>query len=120
MFHFTPHLQNNVLSTFISFLQLTRHDYSQDEQIIIACPSQEQIAVLITSLQLQPKTPRGSESRQRSEEKDSAANGQQAISHTERKEEESTVIVNGGKENNNASDNLVKHNDEVAIDAATV
>ncbi len=51
------------MSAFISFLQLTRQDYTPDQQIIIGCPSQEQIAVMITSLQLQPKTPRTSVSR---------------------------------------------------------
>ena len=55
------------MTSFIGFLQLVRTDYTSDEQIIIACPSQEQIAVTITSLQLQPKTPRSSVSRQRSE-----------------------------------------------------
>jgi hypothetical protein len=54
--------QNSVMSSFISFLQLVRADFTSDEQIIIGCPSQEQIAVMITSLQLQPKTPRQSTS----------------------------------------------------------
>ena len=53
------------MSSFISFLQITRSDYTTDEQTIIACPSQEQIAVMITSLQLQPKTPRQSVSSNR-------------------------------------------------------
>ena len=56
------------MSAFINFLQLTRTEFSSDEQIIIACPSQEQIAVMITQLQLQPRTPRESFSTQRSEE----------------------------------------------------
>ena len=89
------------MSSFIAFLQTVRADFTADEQIIIACPSQEQvrwfkcfqhlggcyytlihptagqyswicsnlyctclfqIAVMITSLQLQPKTPRNSTS----------------------------------------------------------
>lgn len=54
------------MSAFISFLTLTRQDYTADEQIIIACPSQEQISVIITSLQLQPKTPKPSVSFSRS------------------------------------------------------
>lgn len=45
--------QNNVISTFISFHHTTRQDYNEDERIIIGCPSQEQIALVITSLQLQ-------------------------------------------------------------------
>ena len=39
------------MSAFISFLQLLRTDFSDDEQIIIACPSQEQISVLILTFE---------------------------------------------------------------------
>ena len=51
------------MTSFINFLQIARQDYTSDEQVIIGCPSQEQIAVMITSLQLQSKTPRTSESK---------------------------------------------------------
>ena len=50
------------MSAFISFLQLLRTDFTDDEQIIIACPSQEQISVLMTSLLMtsQPRSQRPS------------------------------------------------------------
>ena len=50
------------MSAFISFLQLLRTDFTEDEQIIIACPSQEQISVLMTSLLMtsQPRSQRPS------------------------------------------------------------
>lgn len=54
--------QNNVLSTFMSLIQVIRSDYSQDDHIVIGCPSQEQIAVVISALQLAPRTPKGSDS----------------------------------------------------------
>merc|ERR1712066_773178 len=51
-------IRNSVMSSFIAFHQTVRTDFSADEQIIIGCPTQEQIAVMITSLQLQPKMPK--------------------------------------------------------------
>ena len=54
------------MSSFIGFSSLTRSEFTSDEQIIIGCPTQEQIAVTITSLQLQPKTPKTSVSVSRS------------------------------------------------------
>jgi hypothetical protein len=50
------------MSVFISFLQLLRTDFTEDEQVIIACPSQEQISVLMTSLLMtsQPRSTRPS------------------------------------------------------------
>ena len=38
------------MSIFIAILQLLRADFTEDEQVIVACPSQEQISVLMTSL----------------------------------------------------------------------
>ena len=35
--------QNSVMSAFIAFLQTVRADFTADEQIIIACPTQEQV-----------------------------------------------------------------------------
>ena len=54
--------QNNVMSVYIALLQLVRSDFSDDEQVIIACPSQEQISVLMTSLMMtsQPRSQRPS------------------------------------------------------------
>jgi len=50
------------MSVFIALLQLVRTDFSDDEQVIIACPSQEQISVLMTSLMMtsQPRSQRPS------------------------------------------------------------
>ena len=59
---FLVSFQNNVMSVFIALLQLVRSDFSDDEQVIIACPSQEQISVLMTSLMMtsQPRSQRPS------------------------------------------------------------
>uniref|UniRef100_A0A0K2TFR0 Conserved oligomeric Golgi complex subunit 3 n=1 Tax=Lepeophtheirus salmonis TaxID=72036 RepID=A0A0K2TFR0_LEPSM len=47
-------IRNNIISTFMNFYQLTRNEFTQDEQIIIACPTEEQISIVISSLQLRP------------------------------------------------------------------
>ncbi|XP_040580746.1 conserved oligomeric Golgi complex subunit 3 isoform X2 [Lepeophtheirus salmonis] len=47
-------IRNNIISTFMNFYQLTKNEFTQDEQIIIACPTEEQISIVISSLQLRP------------------------------------------------------------------
>lgn len=71
------------MSAFMGFIHLSKQDYTSDEQVIIGCPTQEQIAVTVTSLQLQPKTPRSSVSRQRSESPNGPPNpGANALTKT--------------------------------------
>ena len=83
------------MSSFINFLQLVRTEFTSDEQIIIACPSQEQIAVTITSLQLQPKTPRSSVSRQRSE---TPREDEENVNNGSTAEKEKEEVANGVEE----------------------
>ena len=45
--------QNDVTTAFMILLQLLSADFSEEEQVIVALPSQEQIAMLLTSLQIQ-------------------------------------------------------------------
>ncbi len=37
------------MTAFISLLQLLRSDFTDDERVIIACPSQEQVQVPLTT-----------------------------------------------------------------------
>eukprot|EP00096_Caligus_rogercresseyi_P001537 TRINITY_DN1251_c0_g2_i1.p1 TRINITY_DN1251_c0_g2~~TRINITY_DN1251_c0_g2_i1.p1 ORF type:complete len:839 (-),score=223.63 TRINITY_DN1251_c0_g2_i1:847-3363(-) len=47
-------IRNNISSTFISFCQLIKSEFTPDEVVIIACPTEEQISIIISSLQLRP------------------------------------------------------------------
>ena len=49
-------MQNDVTTAFMILLQLLSADFSEEEQVIVALPSQEQIAILLTSLQIQTDT----------------------------------------------------------------
>jgi hypothetical protein len=46
-------IRNEVMITFMSFRQIANNEYTSDESLIIGCPSQEQVAMLLASLQLQ-------------------------------------------------------------------
>lgn len=45
-------IRNNVMTAFLMLQQHVCQKYSADEQVIVGCPSQEQIAVMMTSLQM--------------------------------------------------------------------
>ena len=43
-------IRNNVSSSFTQLGKLVSENYSADDQIIVSCPSQEEVAALINSL----------------------------------------------------------------------
>ena len=42
-----------IMITFMSLRQIVSNEYTSDESLIIGCPSQEQVAMLLASLQIQ-------------------------------------------------------------------
>merc|ERR1719273_361920 len=46
-------IRNEVMITFMGLRQIVSSEYSSDESLIVGCPSQEQIAMLLASLQIQ-------------------------------------------------------------------
>ena len=46
-------IRNEVMITFMSLRQIVNNEYTSDECLIIGCPSQEQVAMLLASLQIQ-------------------------------------------------------------------
>ena len=46
-------IRNEVMITFMSLRQIVNNEYTSDESLIIGCPSQEQVAMLLASLQIQ-------------------------------------------------------------------
>ena len=46
-------IRNEVMITFMSLRQIANNEYTSDESLIIGCPSQEQVAMLLASLQIQ-------------------------------------------------------------------
>ena len=63
------------MTTYLSLLQLITNEYTPDEQVIIAFPSQEQIAMLLASLQIQShnSSSEGSDNKQNVTEKPGTA-----------------------------------------------
>jgi len=50
-------IRSSILSTFVSFLSTIRGEYNIEQQTIIACPTQEQLAAVLASVSIKPKTP---------------------------------------------------------------
>ena len=46
-------IRNEIMITFMSLRQIVSNEYTSDESLIIGCPSQEQVAMLLASLQIQ-------------------------------------------------------------------
>merc|ERR1712077_64886 len=46
-------IRNEVMITLMSLRQIVNNEYTSDESLIIGCPSQEQVAMLLASLQIQ-------------------------------------------------------------------
>merc|ERR1712241_484735 len=49
-------IRNEVMITFMGLRQIVNTEYTPDEITIIGCPSQEQVAMLLASLQIQQTT----------------------------------------------------------------
>ena len=49
-------IRNEVMITFMGLRQIVNGEYTSDENLIIGCPSQEQVAMLLASLQIQQTT----------------------------------------------------------------
>ena len=49
-------IRNEVMITFMGLRQIVSSEYTSDENLIIGCPSQEQVAMLLASLQIQQTT----------------------------------------------------------------
>ena len=49
-------IRNEIMITFMGLRQIVNTEYTPDEITIIGCPSQEQVAMLLASLQIQQTT----------------------------------------------------------------
>merc|ERR1719479_563477 len=49
-------IRNEVMITFMGLRQIISSEYTSEENLIIGCPSQEQVAMLLASLQMQQST----------------------------------------------------------------
>jgi len=65
-------IRSSVLSSFVSLLATLRAEYTLDQQTIAGCPQQEQLAALLTSVMIKPRSRenRYSVDRQMSEERE--------------------------------------------------
>ena len=57
-------IRSSILSTFVSFISTLRTEFTAEQQIIVGCPTQEQLAAILASVSIKPRTPRQSLSRE--------------------------------------------------------
>ncbi|XP_023321299.1 conserved oligomeric Golgi complex subunit 3 [Eurytemora carolleeae] len=57
-------IRSSIISTFVSFISTLRTEYTAEQQIIVGCPTQEQLAAILASVSIKPRTPIQSLSRE--------------------------------------------------------
>ena len=50
--YFRSQVRSNILTVFVSLVSTLRVEYSLDQQTIIGCPTQEQLAAILASVML--------------------------------------------------------------------
>jgi len=100
-------IRSSILSTFTSLVATLRAEYTTEQQIIVACPSQEQLAALLTSVSLKPRSST-SNSREISTSPDNRQVSRESSIAKEALDEVEETPQEGGKESGQPQEGVVE------------